>query len=489
MVSNSPTSKDLSLGARWTTGAMIVSSVVQMLRLAILTRFLEKSDFGVVALITFVLGLTQTFSDLGFSTAIMHRKNLNDQEFSSLYWIQLFIFLGCFLFVTVLSEPISLFYNEPQLIYALPVAFFDLLLLGVGKLYEVLLQKNMRFKTLAIRSIVSAFISLFVAYILAYLNFGIYSIILSTLFQTLVLQLWNYIGGQQYHKVRLYCSIKTVKPLIKIGLYQMGTQIMDYLSSKIDILIVGKFLGTEALGVYNLAKELVRKIVAIINSIANKVALPYFSFIQDDKAVMRSNYCRFLGLLSFINFPICLLTGALSTPIVTILYGSNYSDLAPIVSLLSIWGLIVCIANPVGNIVTATGRTDLSFKYTIVNFCLSLPIVFISAKIGLQPLAIGQIILETIILILSWYFNLYKTINLKLGEFFKSYLLYYGITMTVGISVWFICSLNLLQINAIFSCIVYGLITIVIYIGCLLAFDRENTLSLSKSLIKLIGCR
>ena len=70
---------------------------VAVLRLSILTRFLEKSDFGLVALLTMVLGLTQTFADLGFSSAMMHKKKLSTQEFSSLYWIQLmvfFIFLG-----------------------------------------------------------------------------------------------------------------------------------------------------------------------------------------------------------------------------------------------------------------------------------------------------------------------------------------------------------------------------------------------------------
>ena len=63
-------------GTKWMAVSSIVTAMVGLLRLAILTRFLEKSDFGVVAIITMILGLTQMFSDLGFATAIMHKKDI-----------------------------------------------------------------------------------------------------------------------------------------------------------------------------------------------------------------------------------------------------------------------------------------------------------------------------------------------------------------------------------------------------------------------------
>lgn len=69
-------------GAQWMFVSTITTSIVQILRLSILTRFLEKSDFGIVAIMTFILGLTFTFTDLGFSSAIMYKQGLNRKEFS-----------------------------------------------------------------------------------------------------------------------------------------------------------------------------------------------------------------------------------------------------------------------------------------------------------------------------------------------------------------------------------------------------------------------
>jgi O-antigen/teichoic acid export membrane protein len=114
--------------------------------------------------------------------------------------------------------------------------------------------------------------------------------IISTLFQSLINHLWNFIAGQQQYKIQLFCSVNRIKPFFKIGIFQTGTQIIDYFCSKFDILIVGKFLGTEALGIYSLAKEMVLKLVLVINSIVNKVALPVLSYNNANNAILRTQY-------------------------------------------------------------------------------------------------------------------------------------------------------------------------------------------------------
>ena len=409
-------------GTFWTTISSVTTSGVHLLRLAVLTRLLEKEDFGLVAIVSVVLGLTQTLSDLGFSSAIMHKKNISRKDFSSLYWIQFIIFFFIYFVIFLFRKLIANFYNEPSLTVLLPVALLDLFFQGVGKLYDVLAQKEFQFKLLAFRNIISAIVSLISAVALAYLGYGVYSLVISSLLHTIILQSWNFIVGQRFVKVQFYISFKEVFPLIKIGLYQMGTQILDYISSKIDIILLGRFLGTEMLGVYNLAKELVLKIVAIINSISNRVALPFFSMMQEDNYKMRLNYKRMISLLSYINFPICICMGALSVPIVSIIYGNAYADLAPLVTIFSVWGMIVCICNPLGNVVTAKGRTDLSFIYTIIRFFIYVPITIILASYGVKVLAIGHVVLAILLFFVSWYLELKKTIGLGLLEYLSSFM-------------------------------------------------------------------
>lgn len=409
-------------GTFWTTLSTIVSALVQIATLSILSRFLAKTDFGVVAIVTTVYGLIQTFANLGFSVAVMHKKDLTANEFSSLFWIQLIVFaliyLGCVLFTPVISR----FYEEPMLLSILPLFLVALLFLGIGQLYGTLLLKEMQFKTIAVRNITSQVVALTTAVVLAILDCGIYSYVFSLLIQIVVVNVWNLFSGLRQIKIKLFVSIKQVRPLVKIGLFQTGSSILDYLSSSIDVFIIGKWLGMENLGIYNLAKDLVKKIVALFTTIATKVATPFFSKIQERKDEMVSYYKKMINLLSLLNFPICVFLGGFSYLVVYLMYGADNLSVAPVLTVFALWGMIVSVASPVSNIIVATGRTDLSFIYTICRIIIVLPLTFfIALKGNLMAMAFCTFICELIVSIVSCKIELTMTIGLSIGDYISSF--------------------------------------------------------------------
>lgn len=466
-------------GAKWMTISSLTTAVVSLLRISILTKFVDKEAFGIVAILTLVLGLTQTFADLGFSTSVMYKQNLSRKDFVSLYWIQLLIFALLYIVISSFSSLIARFYAEPLLRRLLPISLLDLIFYGIGRLHDTVLQKEFKFKILAIRNIIAAVSSLILAVILATLGFGVYSLVLSTIFQTMVNNIWNAIAGQQFYKLQFSMSVKDTIPLIKIGLYQTGTQIVDYLSTKLDILIIGKFLGTESLGVYSLAKELVIKVISIVNMIVNKVVLPFFSKFQNDDAELGALYKKVLRYLSLINFPICLLIGIFSVPVILILYGKGYSEVAPILSILSVWGVFLCIGNPVGNLAIAKGRTDMSFKYTIVRVIVTFPIVLLTSIHSLELVAWGQVLLSLILFFVGYKMLIFKMIRLS----FREYLFSWGGVALLSILVGTICDMiyriNIIYIeNEILQLLIYGCITLCIYLFVAQFFYKKDFLDL-----------
>lgn len=468
-------------GVKWMTVSTFSTAIVAVLRLSVLTRFLDKADFGIVAILTFVLGLTQTFADLGFASAIMHKQGLTRREFASLYWIQLVVFTILYGVISAFSSAVSDFYKEPSLTYLLPLSLLDLVFYGVGRLYDTVLQKELRFRTIAVRNIVCSLVSLALAVVLAMEGFGVYSLVLSTLFQTFTNNLWNAIAGQKYYRLQFVVSVRESLPLIGIGIYQMGTQIVDYFSSKFDILIIGKLLGTELLGVYSLAKELALKIVLLINSIANRVLLPFFSKLQNNDAELRRIYVQVVRWLAFIDFPVCLAICVLSSPIISILYGDAYGDVAPVLSMLSIWSLFLCIGNPVGNLAIAKGRTDISFKYTWVRVVVTVPIVFITSLFSITGVAWGQVVLSVIMFFVSYKMLIYKLIKLPL----KDYVVAFGdlmlMVIVIGGTFYGFVNFDLLNINnSVLQLIVYGVLLLVVYVVALLIFQRKMFFELFK---------
>ncbi len=462
--------REIFKGTFWTTLSTATTALVQILRLSILAHFLDKADFGVVAILTIVLGLTQTFSDLGFASVIMHKRDLTRKDFSSLYWIQLLVFSAIYILVVICSDLVSVYFKEPKIVILLPLSMLDLLLQGIGKLYDTMLQRHFRFRLLAFRNIVSAVISLVFAVVLAILGYGVYSLVLSTLAHSLILNIWNLLQGQRIMRLQLCCHFRPVWPLIKIGVYQTGTQILDYFSSKLDIMIVGRLLGMESLGVYNLAKELIIRAMQFINTIANRVILPYFSIIQDDVKVMRENYCNLIRFISIPNFFIYTVLGVFSAPIVLFLYGKDLIEVSPVMSILAMWGLLISVGNLVGNVVIAKGRTDISFRYTIVRIVVYLPLIYFCATFGLYAISWGQVALIAFSIWLAWYMQLRPLIHLNLLTFLKSF--HKGLLLSVTI----IC-LTLLMTEIVNSVIIANSICVLlffIYVLCWYIINRVD---------------
>jgi O-antigen/teichoic acid export membrane protein len=470
-------------GTAWMSVSTGVAALFQILSLVVLTRFLTKSEFGIVAIVTMVLGIVHTMADLGFSAVVMHKSNLSEKEFSSLYWIQLILFAVIYLVSIAISPLIAAFYDEPSLSYLIPISLSALIFMGIGMLYNTMLQKNKAFKILAIRNIVASSSSFVLAVILAVLGFGVYSLILSTLFQTAVLHLWNFFSGIKYIKVQRYINLGEVKPLIKIGLYQTGTQLIDYISSKLDIIIIGKLLGADLLGVYNLVKELVVKVYSLLNSIANKVALPFFAEMQNDYKKLGQSYNSFISKISLINFPLCVLLGSLSPYLLVCLYGDSYSDAAPVLTIMAIWGMLVSVGNPINNIIVSVGRTDMSFKYVIIRLIITTPILTLAARYGLLVTALATLTCESITLIVSWYMELWKTIQLDFKSFFSSFICDLLLSIFIVIISYF-CISQIPQQQKYIGLLIALIITLTLYFILYLILRRHRLIEM-KNLSKL----
>ena len=211
-------------GGMWTTASTAVTVLTQFARIMILTRFLEKSDFGLVSIINTIIGLCITFTDLGFSSAIMYKRDITQKEYSTLFWMQLIIFGVLYLMLWYLSPLVAAFYGESKLLKLIPFAALTIIFQAFGKLYDTVLQKDYQFKTIAFRNISTNVFSLIIAVVLAWKGFGVNSLILSTLVYAFILNSWNFISGMKVQKVIFYCNPKEVIELLKIGIYQTGTR-------------------------------------------------------------------------------------------------------------------------------------------------------------------------------------------------------------------------------------------------------------------------
>jgi O-antigen/teichoic acid export membrane protein len=405
-------------GAKWTSISKIVIAVVALIKVSVLARYLSSDDFGLMALTMFVLGFMNLFMDMGLTSAILHKQGISDSEYSSLYWINIIFSAILFLFISLLSPLIGKFYEEPLLGGLIILMASSLIINAVGRQFRTIEQKELNFKFISKVDIVGAILSLLIAILLAVNNYGVYALVYSALIQYAITTCVYFYFGVSKRKLKWHLKLSETKPFFKIGMYQVGGQIINYFNRDIDILLIGKFFGSDILGGYSLAKQLVSRPMAILNPVITNVASPVLSILQNEKTELKNKYLSFLNLISTANISAYGLLAIFAYPAVLIFYGQDYLELVTIVQILCAYMYLRSISSPVGSLLVATGRTDYGFYWNILVLFSLPPVVYLGSLFSIEVIAICLVGIMLLLTVLAWKFIVFKLINVGFKTYF-----------------------------------------------------------------------
>ena len=253
--------------------------------------------------------------DVGLSTAIIHKQNISDLQFSSLYWVNILVSMILFALVILISPYLSIFYNEPKLRALLVIMGAGLIFSALGNLFRVLEEKDLNFKLLGVIDIIASMLSFGLAVILAKYGMGVFSLVWSTLVFILFRSVAFIVSGLRRKIKLLKFSFRETKTFYRTGGYYTAEQFVNYLSREIDILIIGKYFSPEMLGLYSLSKQLANRPTALVNPIFVKISAPIFSKLQAGNEFLKIGYRRLLNIIVAINTPIYMILFIFAKPI------------------------------------------------------------------------------------------------------------------------------------------------------------------------------
>lgn len=405
---------------KWNTIATIYSIVVQVLRLVILTRLLEKSDFGIVAIAVMVISFTEIFSDLGITVALIHKQDITESQYSSVFWLNIFSSIFLYIVVCVLTPVIADVYSEDVLLYIIPLLSVQILLSAVGKMFQTIKTKELEFRFLSIVKIVSHTFGLLLTIVLAVAGCGVFSIVWGQLLQVAINQTCYLVAGRKDHAISLHFDIKEIQDILRIGAFQLGARIMDVLASKVDVLLIGKFFGMEDLGVYNLAKELILRPLQIIQQLVNNVASAAFAKIQTNYQAVQQHFSFLLKSVASLSFPIYMCAFIFAEPIIEVMYSSKFIDAAFFLRVLSLYGMFNSLMSISSTLLTSYGKTNIAFYMTIVSAILSILVVVIASNFTIKSVAYGQAFVAFVSYFIYWKFAVNTTTKMGLLKFINA---------------------------------------------------------------------
>lgn len=370
-------------GFRWTGFASIISFGIGLIQIAIVTRYLTAEEIGIISLVMVVLGVARVFSDGGMSNSLVHFQNLDTNQISSLYWLNILLSFIVAALLYLNAQLIANIFDSDSLAIYIKAVSITIIIAAVGQQYYVLLKRDLHFKTISFIDLgqkIVVFISTVI--LLVVYKFGVLSIIYATIIGTLFYSISSLIiGVRLFNWPRLVeLNLSSIIECIKFGSYQMAGRSVGYVSSNLDKLFIGKFFGMHILGFYELATILINRPISVINPIFNTVSFPLFSKIQEDHPRLNQWYLKKISFISLVTAAVYCGLYAVKHELVSVMFGIGWELTVASFSILCILGYFKSISNPIGSYILALGKPDYSLYFNVYQICVHFILLWIGVS-------------------------------------------------------------------------------------------------------------
>jgi O-antigen/teichoic acid export membrane protein len=176
----------------------------------------------------------------------------------------------------------------------------------------------------------------------------------------------------------------------------VGTNVSNFASAYVDVAVVGRALGSAAVGAYTLGFQTGRQAVGAVTYVSNLVIFPAFSKIQDDPDRFRRVYLRSVRFVSAISVPAGLGLAVVSREFVTVVYGSRWSAAASVVAIIAVMAVVVSVSAPMGEVLKAAGLPNVFFRLSLLQTALVSVGVIALYRYGIAAVAAAQAVGVTI---------------------------------------------------------------------------------------------
>jgi teichuronic acid exporter len=353
----------LHRGVKWTGVSTLFITVIQIVQFALLANVMGVTQFGLVGMLTTIVIFAQIVLDLGFGSAVIQKEHVTKRMLSTLFWINMLVGLMLFVFLMTASPLIASIFREDQLIDLIRLLSVMFLFAPLGQQSQYMLQKELRFNELAFIEMLATVISFFALIGLLFPISPIYAYVLS---QVLLYGLKGVLYFAFYLKTwrpRLVFHLGECREILSFGGFQLASRLVNRIGANLDVLLIGRFMGAEALGIYHLAYQIVTIPVLKINPILTRVAFPLFSKNQHDHASIKDGFLHITKLLGLVTFPLLMGLVAVADVFIGTFFGVKWLEAVPVLQIMAMVGLLRVLMNPNGSVLLAKGKANITFYW------------------------------------------------------------------------------------------------------------------------------
>lgn len=354
----------------------------------VLARLLAPEYFGQIAIMNVFINLSQVITESGFTTALVQRKDVKEQDYSTVFFINFSLALACFVVLQVSAPFISKYYaqdiTKPLKVYAVTL-FFN----AFNALQMARMQKRMEFRKIMVCSLIATVISGAVGVVAAYCKFGLWALVIYNMMHGIIVCITAAFAEKWLPKFEF--SLHRAKLLFSYGWKMFVSAVLCSLYGDIRSLVIGKKFSNDDLAYYNRGQQFPQVISHTLDSAIQSVMFPTMAAVQDEKEKLAGMLRRAQTMGAYVIIPVMFGLAAVSEPIVRLLLTDKWLPCVPYMKWLCIANAAVPMISSNLIAIKASGRSDIYMRLEMIRRVVMLGILMVSilAFKSVEAIAIG----------------------------------------------------------------------------------------------------
>lgn len=390
-------------GVGWSFADNIANSGITFLVGLVLANILTPEEYGIMAMVTIFIAVSNSIVDSGFSNALIRKINIRSVDYNTVFYFNLIVSIFLYLILYVSAPAISVFFKEPVLVDVMRVIGWILIINAFAIIPRTIFVRNINFKAQTKVSLIASVSSGVIGIGMALAGWGVWSLVGQQLSRQLLntVFLWIFCRWRPLWEF----STQSFKELFGFGSKLLASGLIDTIYRDIYYLIIGRFYSAADLGQYTRASQFNTIFSSNLTSVVQRVSYPVLSSIQNEPERLLGAYRRVIKTTMLITFACMLGLAAVAKPLIVILIGEKWLPAVYFLQIICFSGMLYPLHAINLNILQVKGRSDLFLKLEIIKKIIAVIPIAIGIFYGIEFMLWGSVCTSFVAFFLNSYYS------------------------------------------------------------------------------------
>lgn len=352
--------RKLLRGSVWLAALRFGERGLGMVRIVILARLLTPHDFGLVGVGLLAMALMRRFSDTGVREALIQKSGDIDDYLGTAWTVNFLRDLTLALIMVSAAPLIATFFDAPEATAMLRVIAISWIFSGLRNIGLVHIHREMAFNRFFFYQLAQIVAELSVSIALAFILRNAWALVIGLLVSNFVAMVLSYVVAPRPKRIRV--NFRHALELFRFGRWVLGSQMISFLLTQLDRIVVGRMAGVVALGLYQMAANISSMTSHELMRVVSRATFPAYAQLQSDKERVRDVYLKVIQVTALIALPVAVGTVLVADGLTRHVLGEQWVPISRTLQILAVWGALLSLSRTTSPLFSGMGRPDLYTK-------------------------------------------------------------------------------------------------------------------------------